>query len=102
MSVKIRLARAGAKKAPYYRVVATDSRNPRDGKFIEQLGVYDPTRDPVEIRLEQDRIDHWIQRGALPSQTVSELIKRSRTNGAGKTGAGVGAGGSKGKGKKAA
>jgi small subunit ribosomal protein S16 len=77
MAVKLRLARAGAKKMPFYRVVATDSRSPRDGRFIEQLGIYDPTREPVEIRLDHDRIAHWIGKGALPSDTVSEIIARS-------------------------
>jgi small subunit ribosomal protein S16 len=67
----------GAKKNPFYRLVAADSRSPRDGRFIEQLGVYDPTREPVEIRLDHERIAHWIGRGAKPSVTVSELIKRS-------------------------
>ena len=78
MAVKLRLSRAGAKKTPFYRLVATDSRSPRDGRFIEQLGIYDPTREPVEIRFDHERIAHWMSRGALPSVTVSELIKRSR------------------------
>ena len=78
MAVRLRLARAGAKKAPYYRVVVADSRRPRDGRFIEQVGIYDPTREPAEIRLELDRIEHWIKRGAVPSVTVSELIKKLR------------------------
>jgi small subunit ribosomal protein S16 len=78
MSVKLRLARGGAKKAPFYRLVATNSRSPRNGRFIEQLGVYDPTREPVELRLNEERIDHWLKVGAQPSQTVSELIKRSK------------------------
>jgi small subunit ribosomal protein S16 len=77
MAVKIRLARAGAKKAPYYRIVATDSRSPRDGRFIEQIGIYDPTREPVEIRIDEQRLAHWLKHGALASQTVSELIKRA-------------------------
>ena len=80
MAVRMRLARAGAKKAPYYRVVVADSRCPRDGRFIEQVGIYDPTREPVEVRLELDRIEHWIKQGAVPSVTVSELIKRSRAD----------------------
>src|SRR5204863_9972263 len=77
MAVIIRLTRAGSKKVPFYRVVAADSRSPRDGRFIEQLGVYDPTREPVEIRLDHERIAHWVGRGARASVTVSELIKRS-------------------------
>jgi small subunit ribosomal protein S16 len=78
MAVKLRLARAGAKKAPYYRVVATDSRSPRDGRFIEQLGIYDPTRTPVEVRLDHERIQYWLQNGATASDTVSELITRDK------------------------
>ena len=78
MAVKIRLTRAGSKKVPFYRVVAADRRSPRDGRFIEQLGVYDPLRDPVEFRVNQERLDHWIKNGALPSQTVGELMKRQR------------------------
>jgi small subunit ribosomal protein S16 len=80
MAVKLRLSRAGAKKAPFYRLVVTDSRSPRDGRFIEQVGVYDPTRTPVEIRLDHDRIAHWIKQGATASQTVSELLKREKKN----------------------
>jgi len=75
MSVTIRLTRAGSKKVPFYRVVAADSRCPRDGRFIEQLGVYDPLRDPPEFRVDSERIQHWISHGALPSQTVGELLR---------------------------
>ena len=75
MSVTIRLTRAGSKKVPFYRVVAADSRSPRDGRFIEQLGVYDPLRDPPEFRVDGDRIQHWLSVGALPSQTVGELLR---------------------------
>jgi small subunit ribosomal protein S16 len=78
MAVKIRLTRAGSKKVPFYRVVAADRRSPRDGRFIEQLGVYDPLRDPVEFRVDQARLDHWIKNGAVPSQTVGELLRRQR------------------------
>jgi small subunit ribosomal protein S16 len=78
MAVKIRLTRAGSKKVPFYRVVAADRRSPRDGRFIEQLGVYDPLRDPVEFRVDQERLDHWIKNGAVPSQTVGELLRRQR------------------------
>lgn len=74
MSVKLRLSRVGAKKNPFYRVVVTDSRNPRDGKFIEHVGIYDPNRDPVEIRFDMDRVNYWIGVGAQPSETVSELL----------------------------
>ena len=79
MSVTIRLTRAGSKKVPFYRVVAADSRSPRDGRFIEQLGIYDPLRDPVEFRVNDQRLDHWIKVGAVPSETVSQLLRRQRT-----------------------
>jgi small subunit ribosomal protein S16 len=78
MAVTIRLTRAGAKKVPFYRVVAADTRSPRDGRFIEQLGVYDPLRDPAEFRVDGDRLAHWLKAGAVPSQTVSELLRRQR------------------------
>jgi small subunit ribosomal protein S16 len=78
MGVTIRLTRAGAKKVPFYRVVAADRRSPRDGRFIEQLGVYDPLRDPVEFRIDEERLAHWLQNGALPSETVSQLLRRQR------------------------
>jgi small subunit ribosomal protein S16 len=78
MAVKIRLMRMGAKKAPFYRVVVADSRSPRDGRFIEQLGIYDPLRVPEEFRVDQQRLTHWLSSGALPSQTVGELIRRQR------------------------
>lgn len=78
MAVHIRLARQGAKKAPFYRVVATDSRSPRDGRFLEHIGIYDPTRKPAEVRFDEPRLQHWLSVGATPSETVGELIKRSR------------------------
>jgi small subunit ribosomal protein S16 len=78
MSVTIRLTRAGTKKVPYYRVVAADHRSPRDGRFIEQLGVYDPLREPVEFRVDEERLQHWLKVGALPSQTVGELLRRQK------------------------
>jgi small subunit ribosomal protein S16 len=78
MSVTIRLTRAGTKKVPYYRVVAADPRSPRDGRFIEQLGVYDPLREPVEFRIDEERLAHWLRVGALPSQTVGELLRRQK------------------------
>ncbi|MBN2247431.1 MAG: 30S ribosomal protein S16 [Coriobacteriia bacterium] len=74
MAVKIRLARAGAKKAPFYRVVAADSRAPRDGRFIEILGRYNPRTDPSTIELDVEKIDAWIAKGATPSETVAKLI----------------------------
>ena len=78
MAVKLRLARAGAKKAPYYRVVVTDTRSPRDGRHIEQVGIYDPTRTPVEVRLDHERIEYWMKNGATASDTVAEIIKRDK------------------------
>jgi small subunit ribosomal protein S16 len=78
MAVTIRLTRAGAKKVPFYRVVAADRRSPRDGRFIEQLGVYDPLRNPVEFRIDEERLAYWLKNGALPSQTISELLRRQR------------------------
>ena len=78
MAVVLRLSRAGAKKMPYYHVVATDSRNPRDGKFTEEVGTYDPGPTPAKVNLKLGRIDHWLKMGAQPSPTVARLIKRSR------------------------
>lgn len=76
--VKIRLQRAGAKKRPFYRVVALDSRRQRDGRALEFLGTYDPTGEPARIRLDLARIEAWQQRGAQVSETVSSLIARAR------------------------
>jgi small subunit ribosomal protein S16 len=78
MAVKIRLARFGAKKRPYYRIVAADGRMPRDGRYLEQVGTYDPMVNPVTIRLEMDRFEHWVSVGAQPSQTVASLVRRYR------------------------
>jgi small subunit ribosomal protein S16 len=78
MAVVLRLARAGAKKMPYYHVVATDSRNPRDGKFIEAIGAYDPNLEPPKFEVNQERLEHWLKVGAQPSETVADLIKRSK------------------------
>ena len=77
MAVVLRLARAGAKKMPYYHVGATDSRNPRDGKFIEAIGAYDPNLEPPKIEFQQERLEHWLKAGATPSETVAGLIKRA-------------------------
>jgi small subunit ribosomal protein S16 len=77
MAVVLRLARAGAKKAPYYHVVATDSRNPRDGKFIEAIGAYDPNLEPPKISFNRERLEYWLKVGARPSETVADLIKRA-------------------------
>lgn len=88
MSVRMRLARAGAKKAPFYRVVVANSRNARDGRFIEHIGVYDPTRNPEEVRFKMDRVDYWLSQGAQPSDTVAHLINKTRAQTAQNSGAG--------------
>ncbi len=75
--VKIRLARHGAKKRPFYRIVAADSRSPRDGRFLERLGSYDPTQDPALIEIKQDRLAEWLKNGAQPTETVARLIKKA-------------------------
>lgn len=75
MSVKIRLRRMGAKKAPFYRIVVADSRYPRDGRFIEEVGTYDPTQEPSVIKVDAEKIEKWIASGAQPTDTVKELIK---------------------------
>lgn len=76
--VRIRLTRLGAKKKPFYRVIVTDSRSPRDGRSIEQIGFYNPMAEPPALQIDLARVDHWIGHGAQPSDTVSDLIKRAR------------------------
>ncbi len=76
MPVRIRLTRKGAKKRPFYRIVAADSEAPRDGKFLEVLGYYDPLKDPAQIHIDEDRIKKWIQRGAKFSETVRSLLRK--------------------------
>ncbi len=76
MAVKIRLRRMGAKKAPFYRVVVADSRYPRDGRFIEELGYYNPMSDPAEIKLDADKTKKWIANGAQPTDTVKAILKK--------------------------
>ena len=76
MAVKIRLARHGAKKRPFYRIVAADSESPRDGRFLEKLGTYNPLQDPVEVVLDTDRVKYWIGQGATPTDTVRSILKR--------------------------
>lgn len=75
--VKIRLARHGAKKKPFYRIVVADSRSPRDGRFIDLLGTYDPLHNPAIIQLKKDKLDKWLQHGAQPTETVARLIKKA-------------------------
>jgi len=74
--VKIRLRRMGAKKAPYYRIVVADSRSPRDGRFIEEIGTYDPAADSDKIKVDMERAKYWIANGAQPTDTVRGLLKK--------------------------
>ena len=75
--VKIRLRRMGAKKSPFYRIVVADSRYPRDGRFIEQLGTYNPLAEPVEVKVDAERAQAWIKTGAQPTDTVKRLLKQA-------------------------
>ncbi len=75
MATKIRLRRMGAKKAPFYRVVVADSRRPRDGRFIEEIGYYNPISEPAEIKINEEKVLKWLQTGAEPSETVKQLLK---------------------------
>jgi len=75
--LSIRLTRRGAKKKPFYRIIVTEKRSKRDGRFVESVGYYDPCRNPAEIKLDRERVNYWIERGAQPSETVRSLIKRS-------------------------
>ena len=77
MSVKIRLKRIGAKKAPFYRVVVADSRYPRDGRFIEEIGYYNPLTTPVDIKIDSEKAKKWISNGAQPTETVKSLLKKA-------------------------
>lgn len=77
LSVKIRMRRMGAKKAPFYRVVVADSRFPRDGRCIDEVGYYDPTTDPVTVKIDEEKVAKWIKNGAQPSDTVKRLLKAS-------------------------
>lgn len=77
MAVKIRLKRMGAKKAPFYRVVVADSRYPRDGRFIEEIGTYNPLTDPATVKIDADKAKKWIGNGAQPTDTVKALLKKS-------------------------
>ena len=77
MAVKIRLRRMGQKKAPFYRVVVADSRYPRDGRFIEEIGYYNPITEPAEIKIDAEKAKKWITNGAQPTDTVKSLLKRS-------------------------
>lgn len=82
MSVKIRLTRQGTKKKPFYRIVAADIEAPRDGKFLEALGTYDPMQEPAVITLKEDRVNYWLGEGAKPSTTVASILKKQGVTGA--------------------
>ena len=74
MAVKLRLKRMGAKKSPFYRIVAADSRSPRDGKFIESIGYYDPTKQPAELKIDEELANSWLSKGAISTDTVRSLF----------------------------
>lgn len=77
MAVKIRLKRMGAKKAPFYRVVVADSRSPRDGRFVEEIGYYNPITEPSTIKLDEEKVQKWVKNGAQPTDTVKKLIEKA-------------------------
>ena len=77
MAVKIRLRRMGAKKAPFYRIVVADARFPRDGRFIEEIGYYNPLKDPAEVKVDSEKAKDWIAKGAQPTDTVKALLKKN-------------------------
>ncbi|HHV57778.1 MAG TPA: 30S ribosomal protein S16 [Firmicutes bacterium] len=77
MAVKIRLRRMGAKKAPFYRLVVADSRMPRDGRFVESIGYYNPTREPAVVKVDEEKALNWLARGAQPSDTALKLLKKA-------------------------
>ena len=76
MTVKLRLTRKGAKKRPYYRVVAADSEAPRDGRFLDILGSYDPMKDPAEVKLDKEKVNHWLGKGAKATESVNAILKK--------------------------
>ena len=77
MAVKIRLRRMGAKKAPFYRIVVADSRYPRDGRFIEEIGTYNPLVEPAEVKVDAEKVHQWMKNGAQPTDSVKSLLKRN-------------------------
>ena len=77
MAVKIRLRRMGAKKAPFYRVIVADERSPRDGKFIDEIGYYNPLTEPAEIKIDAAKAEKWLNDGAQPTETVKSILKKS-------------------------
>jgi len=76
MAVRIRLARHGAKKRPFYRIVVADSESPRDGRYLETVGTYNPLQDPAEVTLKKERVAYWMEKGALPTDTVKSILKK--------------------------
>jgi small subunit ribosomal protein S16 len=76
--VRVRLARAGAKKRPFYHIIVTDKEKPRDGRFMERIGLYDPSRPISEVRIDQGRLDYWVQRGARVSERVHKIVNKYR------------------------
>ena len=76
MAVKIRLTRMGTKKRPYYRLVAANSESPRDGKFLEILGSYDPMKDPAQIKVDKDKVNRWLEKGAIVSESAKAILKK--------------------------
>ena len=77
MAVKIRLRRIGAKKSPFYRIVVADSRYPRDGRFIEEIGYYDPTTEPTTLKVDAEKVQKWVSTGAQPTDTVKAIFKKN-------------------------
>ncbi len=78
--MKIRLARFGSKKRPFYRIVVSDSRSPRDGRFIEKVGTYDPLQDPPDVKVDEERLKFWLARGAQLTETVRSLLRKARVD----------------------
>jgi small subunit ribosomal protein S16 len=76
MSIKIRLARHGAKKRPFYRIVVTEIESPRDGRFLETVGTYNPVKEPAEVVVKDERVKYWMEQGAIPTNTVKSLLKK--------------------------
>lgn len=98
MAVHIRLSRAGAKKRPFYRIIVADHRSPRGGRFLENIGTYDPTREPAQFAVDQVRLTYWRTRGAQPSGTIERLLKRQAREAAAAAATGEAGGGSSGSG----
>lgn len=77
MAVRIRLTRLGRKKKPFYRIIVADSESPRDGKFLDIVGTYDPLKDPAEVKVDQEKLTHWLGKGALPTTTVKSILPKA-------------------------